>query len=444
MSLGSDHISMVTKEKALIADEMSNISSHSDSMTDETILDNFISAYMLIIPYISNLTEAVINATSINDDIRRTSSFISKKRTMMFTDITELEVIWDSVARLSSYISKHDELMNVTHTDVVISSFDRMMSLISNHILSFYASEAEECVLYAQVVYIITGILSGIGIAGNAVAFNIFGKLGQRNSSIVLLRTLAVMDSILLVFAILSRICPFGYFNCNFVSYKYLRPTFTAAQIAAVWTSVLLGINRYIVVCHPFRASKWCTIVNTRRQLALVVFVALVYAFPIFFEMTRDKESGDNVWGVVPWAKNYYYMIIYRDVLSMILLFIAPMAFQLILSIRISVALYAARKERQQMGSNVPNTEKYVTRMVLCILIIYLICYTPTAIESVMHMVHGEFYVTCWDVLFYYQPVVKMFKVLNSSINCVIYAIFNPTFRNTFTSVAFGRATIDG
>ena len=427
---------------------MSNISNSSEWVTEGSILENFISAYMLIIPCISNLTETVSDGTNIDDDIRHTMSYISNIRTMLFNgSIGELEVVRNSIGRLSGYISKYEELMNATHRDNIITSFARMESHISYLLSSLVPDNyGMECYLYIHVVYIATGIVSGIGIAGNIVAFNIFGKIGHRNSSTVLLRTLALMDSLLLVFAILSHICPLDprYFECNFVSYKYLRPAFFAAQIAAVWTSVLLGINRYIVVCRPLMASRWCTINKTRTQLAVVLIVASLYAFPRFFEYTRDKKIGDTDWGVVPWAKNYYYMIIYRDVLYMVFLFIAPMALQLILSILIGVALYRARKERQEMGATAPKAEKYVTHMVLCVLIVFLICYTPTAIERMLYMVHGKFYVTCWDVLAYYQPVVTTFKVINSSINCVIYVIFNPTFRNTLKNVVLCRTTTDG
>ena len=452
--------------------DMSHISNHTESVTGDSIIETFISAYMLIIPYITNLTESVINETNVHDDIRHVTSFIANHRIILFNGTTtELEVVGNSISRLSEYIVKHNKLMNATYTDGVATSFADMASFVLNHAESMGNSSQNEFIFMKHlistlirrrsrfvcngpecIISIIGGVVGGIGIIGNVVAFNVFGMMGHENVIIVLLRALAMTDSTFLLLAIIHTTLCDLHRGCYVVSNLYFRPAFIAAQITTVWTSVLLGINRYIVVCRPFMASRWCTLNVARKQLVVVVFLALMYALPRFFEGEKDEQIVSFALNVSfsretfvfkPWAKNYYYMIIYQDLLYMISLFVAPMLLQLILSIRLGATLYAARRERQEMGANVSNGDKYVTHLVFCVLIAFLICYTPVAINSMLWMAHGKITMGGNTFLHYFQPIALAFAVLNSSVNCMIYVTVNPTFRKTLTNMLFRRMATD-
>ena len=308
------------------------------------------------------------------------------------------------------------------------------------------------CIVPECIICIIGGIVGGIGIIGNVLAFNIFGKMGHKNVIIMLLRALAVTDSMFLLFAVIHTTLCEIHWGCYIVSNLYFRPAFIAAQITTVWTSFLLSINRYIVVCRPFMASRWCTLNVVRKQFAVVVFLAVMYALPRFFEGETDEQIlyftvhvavSRETFVVRPWAKK----LLLHDYLPRCViydfLFVAPMISQLILSIRLGATLYVARRERQRMGANVSNGEKYVTHLVFCILIAFLICYTSVAINSMLWMAHGKITMGGNTILHYFQPFALPFAVSNSSVNCMIYVTVNPTFRKTLTNMLFRRAATD-
>ena len=370
-----------------------------------------------------------MNATN-TEDVRTDLISMMTNHMELLINRTNLEGVLDSISRILSYISNHRDLMiNDTHIDDVETSFELILSFWSNH-----RETLTVCALYLMVTDIVIGIICGLGIIANIVAFNIFGKMGNRNSSTMLLRALAAMDSLLMLLAILNRPYRIGYYVFSLI---YFRPVFLASQIAAVWTHVLLGINRYLVVCRPLMASRLCTLNMARKQFAAVLLFALVYALPQFFEIEtiiwKPTDKDGPVFSIIfrSWAESSYYQIIYQYTLWMIFLFVAPFILQLLLSIRLGTTLYRARKERREMGGNISDTDKYVTRLVLGVLIVFLICYIPVAVNGVLWIVHGENLTNCGDIVYYFQPIALIFIVLNSSINCLIFGIFNPTFRKT-------------
>ena len=305
------------------------------------------------------------------------------------------------------------------------------------------ASFFEQCFQYIFIVNtIVSGTLCALGMTGNCIAFYIFKKIGHRNSNTLLLQALASMDSFLLLFIILCysmNICSMDSCNTGYYfvySTIFIRPLVKAAHTATVWTSVLLGINRYIVVCRPLMAATQCTVDNARKQIAIVWLISLIYACPQFFEAEVINESSRDNTTVVsiatrPWARHYHYQVIYIDISSLVLAFIVPLVLQLMLSIRLSAALYTATRAHREMSGNMSDVDKQVTRLVLGVLIVFLICHTPVAINNLLWMVQGGILVCCGDYLFYYQQIALMFMVLNSALNCFIYIVLNATFRRT-------------
>ena len=51
-------------------------------------------------------------------------------------------------------------------------------------------------------------------------------------------------------------------------------------KTATIWVTVLVAVNRYIIVCRPLRASQWCTISKVKIQLAVVLVLAVVSNIP--------------------------------------------------------------------------------------------------------------------------------------------------------------------
>ncbi|KAI4501182.1 hypothetical protein M0802_003555 [Mischocyttarus mexicanus] len=93
------------------------------------------------------------------------------------------------------------------------------------------------------------------------------------------------MHSNILIFGLPSIYVYTGYLhNYQFVVYpkivKYLYPISCAAQIATVYLTLTVTIERYIAVCHPLKARSFCTCGRARLAFLSIVTFALIYNSP--------------------------------------------------------------------------------------------------------------------------------------------------------------------
>ena len=132
-----------------------------------------------------------------------------------------------------------------------------------------------------------TWIISILGLIGNIIAFCTFGKMGNQNASITLLRFLAVVDSSLLLLILLAAVLPMlslqDTFSSIFFMFCIMPTLYSIARTSTMWTPVLIGLQRYIVVCKPLLASTVCTVDNARKQFVCVLVFSVIVNFPQFF-----------------------------------------------------------------------------------------------------------------------------------------------------------------
>jgi len=57
------------------------------------------------------------------------------------------------------------------------------------------------------------------------------------------------------------------------------------AQCATIWLTVLIAVNRYIAICHPFNANRFLTIRTARIQVLLhfVIVAPLSPGLSLYF-----------------------------------------------------------------------------------------------------------------------------------------------------------------
>lgn len=48
---------------------------------------------------------------------------------------------------------------------------------------------------------------------------------------------------------------------------RFVNPLGYMSQSATVWMTVLLGVNRFLAICYPFRASRWLSLTSARIQV---------------------------------------------------------------------------------------------------------------------------------------------------------------------------------
>ena len=85
-----------------------------------------------------------------------------------------------------------------------------------------------------------------------------------------------------------------------FIAYStvYLYPFVMITQTCSVWILVLITVERYIAICYPFYALRFCNAQRSRNGLLLVVVCAALYNFIRYILKIRVlplKTSRDKI-----------------------------------------------------------------------------------------------------------------------------------------------------
>ena len=76
------------------------------------------------------------------------------------------------------------------------------------------------------------------------------------------------------------------------ISIRWILPTlYSIARTSTIWTPVLIGLQRYIVVCKPLLAPSVCTVAKARRQFVCVLLFSVIVNIPQFFTRQIDKVT---------------------------------------------------------------------------------------------------------------------------------------------------------
>ena len=144
--------------------------------------------------------------------------------------------------------------------------------------------------------------VSGCGILTNLLvtAAVLYSNKLRKTSAGLLITVLAIVDFL---------VCAFGtawfalYYNQHINSKPYcliIRYLWTVTRFYSHWIMVLIGGNRYAMVCHPFTHKKVTSLKSTLRQLAVLLLLCTVAALYIIFVYDNENKycsfETDNLW----------------------------------------------------------------------------------------------------------------------------------------------------
>ena len=279
----------------------------------------------------------------------------------------------------------------------------------------------------------IVGPLILMGLLANTIAFCIFGKMVHHNATTFLLRTLALIDSCVML-CMIPRLCVVVLElykehtvytiaeTLRPVLVVYITPLWYIVYVATVWTSVMIGMNRYIAVCRPLHAARLCTINQARKQILCVILGSITYAIPRFFAYKIGRRTDGSTFIAISWIDNKWYYYIYFLGFYFTFIFIIPFSTLTFFCVRLITALRAARTLRVGFhGARQVDTR--VTSMLVVLFIVSLVCHAANILDMILHLA-GLKYI--WVFIY---AIADISVILNSSLNCVIYLVYIKTFR---------------
>ena len=291
-------------------------------------------------------------------------------------------------------------------------------------------------------IWIFIWMISALGLIGNTIAFCTFGKMGNPNASTILLRFLAFVDSCLLFLSMLKNYEPI-LFN---VTVEVILPIlYSIAHTATIWTPILVGLHRYIVVCRPLLAARLCTVRYARMLSICVLLLSVLVNFPQFFrrEIQEAPSNRTDIYTQVTYhavdtemAHSPWYTIAYDKVCRIGLInYVIPVLIMLFITVRLRQSLYSSMQQRMQMreGQSHTKDDRGPDVMVIVILIVFMICHTGYPLGTILEyvLVNTSGGINFIGVYCAMLAAFKTFILINSSVNCLIYIKFNRRFRKT-------------
>ena len=312
---------------------------------------------------------------------------------------------------------------------------------------------SEHCEIFSFVINAgVIGVECAIGLVANVLTFIVFQKEEHKSSTSFLLQSQAVIDFILMGFSfILYSVPSFVRFTGLLKGFNsvypyvlvYVFPCAMMTHTASVWTTALVGINRYIVVRSPYTVNHVHMRKMVYKQFAGVILAAVCYNIPRFFaahvewQMDAENTAMINYADSTEMGQHYIYTTVYEHVLYLIFVFGVPaVSLSVISALLINIVMDMRRKDAlrrrgTQGGRRSPNP----TIMLIAVFMVFLGCQGPAWTNQIMWDVLSDSSRQCGGFQFYFRQIANALLVLNSAINFFIYKLFNASFRMAFVAM---------
>ncbi|XP_070710717.1 somatostatin receptor type 1 [Pempheris klunzingeri] len=269
-----------------------------------------------------------------------------------------------------------------------------------------------------------------VGLTGNAMVIYVILKYAKmKTATNIYILNLAIADELFMLsvpFLATSaavRHWPFGSLMCRLVLSVDGINMFTS-----IFCLTVLSVDRYVAVVHPIKAARY-----RRPTVAKVVNVcvwglSLIVILPIiiFADTVPAQDGGVDcnfLWPEAAWSVAF---VVYTFLLGFLLPVGAIcLCYCLMVARMRAVGLKAGWLQRRR-------SEKKITRMVLLVVAVFVLCWMPFYIVQLVSVFH--------------QPpdpmVTQLFVILsyaNSGANPILYGFVSDNFRRSFQRIVCFR-----
>ena len=220
---------------------------------------------------------------------------------------------------------------------------------------------------------------------------------------------------------------------------------------ASVWLTVVLVLHRYICVCHPQVAKRWCTIPNTIKCILVICTLAIpintVNYIAIKFtalEIPSLLDPTKNITGCIILLKRGDALHITDKWLQVIFQVLIPCFSLLILNSQlIKIIRRAARRRwmlvslnRTMERSNLSESNR-TTMLLVMVVGLFLTAGLPAGVLHIIQIVQYTFNVDILtsNTLVVAFTFINLCSFLSFPFNLVIYCGMSRQFRETFKNL---------
>ncbi|XP_064597270.1 allatostatin-A receptor-like [Liolophura sinensis] len=329
---------------------------------------------------------------------------------------------------------------NMTNEPTETVSTNATSPLIPSY-LEFYNwinDEAEKLPYYKAAFVFKVGyfyVLPIVALVCNFLTVGTMMRLKPFTSTSLYICSLAIADTLVLFLRSLSEMVEdfdlqLGDYGCGVLTF-----VLNLMVHVAVWTIVVMTLERFVAVVYPLHVTALFTMKKTKLSIAMlyVVFSLIDAHFIYTYSMgyTDSRHSGyycRHRPGTTFWSYNIWFW------LNSALFAIIPCSSLLILNIVIIVGMRSSLKKQKRMvlddSGKKDAQQRQVTVMLLSMSFAYIVFFVPVSIYMVASIgfnVYESPEILAWFM--FVTRVVFFFSSLNHAVNFVFYFASNSRFR---------------
>ncbi|XP_060593371.1 allatostatin-A receptor-like [Ruditapes philippinarum] len=295
-------------------------------------------------------------------------------------------------------------------------------------------------------------VVTIVGIIGCLLSLIVLLQKKLRNSTTtIVLVGLAFSDMLFLVTNFIRKsTCIIRQYDelladeINATTFYYMFYMKTAFSRVSTLLVVLISVERLIAVAFPLKVKQ---IVTKQRMMAAVVFLyVLVFGSLAGLppQYTYTYIRGKPYISQTKFAtENAEPLKIYNEYFLPIAFRYIPVLIVLTLNITIITILSQSQRFQKNVSSQDPKRreeQRKITRMLLSVAIIFLICLLPgDLLLLISSIVDGfEFFGTYHNLFLVLSDICLLFEMVNSSVNFITYMVLNRNFFDTYVSLFCG------
>ncbi|XP_075996060.1 somatostatin receptor type 5-like [Genypterus blacodes] len=277
--------------------------------------------------------------------------------------------------------------------------------------------------IFIPLIYVIVCV---VGLVGNTLVIHVIVNY-TKNESVtnIYILNLAIADELFMLGlpflaaqnALLSW--PFGSLMCRVV-----MTVDAINQFTSIFCLTVMSVDRYLAVVHPIRSSWWRRPRVAKAISATVWSVSFVVVLPVvvFADVLKDDGNCSIVWPepAEVWKTSF---IVYTCTVG----FFCPLLVICLCYLLIVIKVRSVGKRAQATSSRRRKSERKVTRMVVVVVAVFVLCWLPFYALNIVNLL-----VVLPDDFRGLYFFVVVLSYANSCANPILYGFLSDNFKRGF------------
>ncbi|XP_048860302.1 neurotensin receptor type 1-like [Brienomyrus brachyistius] len=311
--------------------------------------------------------------------------------------------------------------------------------------------------IYSKVlITVIYIVLFLVGCLGNSITlYTLVRKKSLQNLQSTVhyhLGSLAISDLLILILCMPIELYnfiwvhhPWAFGEAVCKGYYFLRD---GCSYATVLNIASLSVERYMAICHPFKAKSIMSKSRTKKLISGMWILSFILAAPMLFTMGQQNIGGENICTTIVSLLSSKIVLQVNALLS----FVVPMAAISALNGMIASQLLHMFRQAERdtrvciiggsptmlsvsMEPNRIQSLRHGVMVLRAVVIAFVVCWLPYHTRRLMFCYVTEWTDSLYDFYHYFYMVTNVLFYVSSVINPILYNLVSANYRQIFFSM---------